>query len=144
MSALFSKLTILYTSYILKVFLVGESYITVYMKQENCVLFSRLNCILWNKVRNVCFPLNIEVFQGKFHNAFCSLRDLLKLSIWNCLLFCFLLGHSLVLGLANLTMIKSMTFRELTQWHFWEILALIFSYVFFPLHFYIAESLVST
>lgn len=144
MSALFLKLTILYISYILQVFLAGESYIAAYMKQEKCVLLSRVNCILWNEVRNICYPLNTEVFQGKFHNASCSLRDLLKLSIWNGLMFCFLLGHDLVLGLANLTMISGMTFRGLTQWHFWEIVALIFSYVFFPLHFHIAENLVST
>lgn len=100
--------------------------------------------LFYEKVRNVCYPLNIEVFQGKFHNTFFSLRDLLKLSILNCVMFCFLSGHGLLLGLANLTMIGGMTFRGLTQWHFWEIVALIISYVFFPLHFHIAENLVST
>lgn len=80
---------------------------------------------------NSCYSLKAEVFQGIFHNDICSLRDLLKLSLWNCLRVCFLLDHVLVL--ANLTMISCMILRELMQWHFWETVALIFlSCIFFP------------
>lgn len=119
----------------LYIFPIRESYTAAYMKQENCVLLSRVNKILWNKIMKVCYSLKTEVFQGKFHNAFCSLRDLLKLSLWNCLGVCFLLDHGLVLVLANLTMISSMILRGLMQWHFWETVSLIFSCIFFPYSF---------
>lgn len=145
--ALFSKLSILYTlyiSYILYVFPIKESYIAAYMKQENCLLLSRVNCILWNKITNVCYSLKTEVFQGKFRNAFCSLRDLLKLSLWNCLGVCFLQDHGLVLVLANLTMISSMIFKRT------DAMALLGNSCsdlllqIFPLLFYIVPSLVFT
>lgn len=125
----FSRLSVLYILYI---FPLRQSYIAAYMKWENCVLLSRVNCILWNKI-TVYHSLKTEVFQGKFHNAFCSWRDLLKLCLRNRLGVCFLLNHGLVL--ANLTMINSMILRGLMQWHFWETVALIFSYILFPYSF---------